>query len=127
MAKQKPRKHKLSAKDHSGKHHIIPSSRGGGNEKDNLYRWAESHGLKHSAWHALFINKMPEEVIALLATWTRKDGELDMRYFTNRKGLNRDKLYYWDVVFGNMRSAEAIAWVEQEFVRKDWLRRRKDE
>ncbi len=114
-------------KDHSGKHHIIPTSRGGVTEPSNLYAWKGDHGVKHNAWHALFVNALPEEVVALILTWERKDGELDMRYFRKRNGINAAKLNYWHILFSEMKPREAIAWVTREFIEKPWVKENKEQ
>lgn len=45
------------------KHHIIPRSRGGITEKDNIAYI--SHG-EHDLYHQLFYNKVPEEILHYL-------------------------------------------------------------
>ena len=44
-------------------HHIIPRSRGGGNELENRII---VNGEKHRLYHMLFENKTPEEIIDYL-------------------------------------------------------------
>jgi len=45
------------------RHHITPKSRGGGNEKLNLKRTPFNY---HTAYHTLFDNLTPDEVIEYL-------------------------------------------------------------
>lgn len=116
MARKKRRNYQ---KNHRGAHHIIPTSRNGPNSASNLYFWPQNHYEKHTAWHALFLNMMPEEVMALISTWKRKDGQLDMRYFRDRKGrIASERLSWWKTLFGDATPDEAIAWIEHEFIRR---------
>jgi len=51
---------KKSKRKHASKHHIIPRSRGGTSELENIA------GLKtkeHQTYHTLFQNKTPDEII----------------------------------------------------------------
>ena len=49
-------------------HHIIPTSRGGTDNPENLKSVCV---LKHRAWHALFVNMTPEEAIEhIRKEWT---------------------------------------------------------
>lgn len=45
------------------KHHIVPRSRGGSNDPENIMWLSEK---KHEAWHILFANKTIPEIIGLL-------------------------------------------------------------
>ena len=46
--------------DRKTRHHIIPSSRGGSDDKQNI---AKISGKLHQAYHHLFFNLTPEEII----------------------------------------------------------------
>lgn len=54
---------RMSRKNKLTKHHIVPTSKGGKNLEDNL-----SYVLskQHEAYHILFINKTPDEIINYL-------------------------------------------------------------
>ena len=54
MAKNKIKRKYVS------RHHIIPRSRGGGNELENIVK---IDGRDHQHYHAIFENKRPEEII----------------------------------------------------------------
>lgn len=122
--RSRKRRYQRNGKGHDGLHHIIPASRGGSDEPSNLYYrqgdWAGAYALKHTAWHALFANDLPEEAVARILTWQRKDGELDMRYFRSRRGVNEQKLHWWKILFGDRKPQEAAEWVMREFLRKEW-------
>jgi len=45
------------------RHHIIPRSRGGSNDLENI---AKIDGRDHQNYHALFENKMPFEIVEYL-------------------------------------------------------------
>jgi len=51
-------------------HHIIPRSKGGTSEPDNLIRVSRK---KHEAYHQLFSNKTPDEIIRYLKEFWFKD------------------------------------------------------
>lgn len=52
-------------------HHLIPRSRGGNGHDGNLRELSEK---RHAAWHLLFGNKLPEEVIAeMIRQWVPPD------------------------------------------------------
>lgn len=56
------------------KHHLLPRSRGGGNEASNIKEVGEA---QHRAWHLLFQNMTPYEAIKhILDEWT-PDGHLE--------------------------------------------------
>ena len=54
------RKNKLK---HKSKHHIKPRSRGGGSNLENI---AHVDIRKHQAYHTIFNNKTPDEIIETL-------------------------------------------------------------
>lgn len=63
-------------------HHLLPTSRGGGNDPQNLRRIPDE---VHRAWHYIFRNMVPEEVIQeVIDNWT-PDGYFDE--VTLKKGL----------------------------------------
>lgn len=105
----------------NGYHHIAPQARGGPDEAWNLYRWSREHKKKHRAWHNLFADLLPSEVIILVRQWTRKDGKLDLRYFRSRRDRANKRLLSWTVLFGDGTPGEAIEWIEREFIRKEWF------
>ncbi len=47
----------------SSKHHIIPKSRGGNSNLENI---AKTNKKPHQYYHALFSNKRPEEIVEYL-------------------------------------------------------------
>jgi len=107
---------------HHGGHFIIPESLGGTKTRENVYTpWAKHEHPKHVAWHTLFGNSLPSEAISLVRFWTRKDGQLDMRFFTKPNGERNGRAKAWKILFDDLTPAEAIAWIEREFVRKEWL------
>ena len=56
------------------RHHIIPSSRGGSNSKENL---VVKNSKQHAAYHLLFANALPEEaVLILIKDWFYKNPTL---------------------------------------------------
>ena len=53
----------MSRKDksrHQSRHHIIPRSRGGDNSLENISR---VHTKKHQAYHTMFDNRTPDEIV----------------------------------------------------------------
>ena len=128
-----------------GSHHIIPRSRGGG-EGDNIFpdnRWP--NGVEdHPRWHQITENMKPEEVIRKIQEHTNKKGNLKEKFFTVRfmvlkpwKEKNVDpkikeikvkcrtkkkRKNAWRILFDDMKSREAIEWIEREFIRKEWLK-----
>lgn len=60
MAKKKKKKRGRGGKT---RHHIVPLSRGGKNEWDNI---AEVKKKWHDKYHSLFSNKTPEEILEFL-------------------------------------------------------------
>ncbi len=123
---------------YKGLHHIIPSSRGGNESWGNIYpreRWGKKYKQKHDAYHILFINLKPKEVVERIAKHCGEDGKISEEFFytifaveergrvTERKtsrgpGKRRKS---WDIVFGAMNGFEAIEWIKREFIRKEWL------
>lgn len=62
-AREKKRRPKR-IKDYSlTRHHVKPSSRGGGSELENI---AMVPNIKHQDYHTLFKNKIPEEIVCTL-------------------------------------------------------------
>ena len=82
------------------RHHLIPRSRGGGNglNKKKVKR------ILHLAWHHLFYNLLPWEVIQKIA---RKE-------YSSEK-LSEAQRSSWNTLFG-MRSQEEIF----RYIRKEW-------
>lgn len=54
---------KKGRKIRTNRHHVIPRSRGGSNSLENI---AKVNIKKHQYYHALFDNRVPEEIINLL-------------------------------------------------------------
>ena len=67
------------------KHHILPSSRGGTNALENLALIQEE---KHQAYHYLFENKTPDEIINDLVRnyWSGQRVWVDRYYVKMRRG-----------------------------------------
>lgn len=68
-------------------HHFWPISRGGNRGKDNV---GQVPRLRHNAWHLLFQNLTPEEIIEIIKTKTKNE-------ITENK---RSRLMAWEIVFG---------------------------
>lgn len=81
-------------------HHCIPSSRGGG-KGPNLK--PVRHDI-HMAWHYLFYNLLPWEVIAKIKAHEYKYSAL---------GLNMKEA--WDFLFGKLPQEEVIALICQDW------------
>lgn len=116
------RKHP-SKKERHGGHFIIPEFLGGQKTEENVYRpWAGHEHPQHVAWHQLFGHNWPEEAINTIRLWTRRNGQLNMRYFLKPNGETNVRYRAWKTLFDDMTPAEAIAWIKREFIRKEWLR-----
>lgn len=64
----------------TSRHHRCPKSRGGSNEPPNTIKVPHK---KHEAWHVLFGNKLPEEIVKdLNEIWFYPDYEITI---TRRK------------------------------------------
>ena len=61
MVKKKRRKKRKA--NNPSRHHIIPSSRGGTSKLENIARLTVRD---HQYYHALFENKIPEEIVQYL-------------------------------------------------------------
>ena len=48
------------------RHHVVPSSRGGGDERCNI---AKVEHKPHDLYHQLFENKTPDEIVAYLVKY----------------------------------------------------------
>ncbi len=135
----------------ASRHHIWPGSRSGSDDDVNRYpreRWGENYDAKHRAWHVLFSNMTPPEVLGAIRAHMRHNGEIEERFFTTfflvKEGLvdfrwkewvefirDKDKADLkkrkkrkdcWHLLFGESMSAlDAIKWIESEFIRKKWL------
>ena len=66
------------------KHHIIPRSRGG---KDSLENIAIVNAKKHNAYHELFYNKTPDEIVEFLVDnyWNGQWEHVDKAYRRNNE------------------------------------------
>ena len=84
------RRYYLSTTDPT-RHHIVPSSRGGSDDKSNI---AIVGNEDHETYHALFGNKTPVEIITLLVNyywagqWEHVEQALDER---RRNGNRRNR------------------------------------
>lgn len=58
------RKNKPKKKNRITKHHIMPKSRGGKSNLENIVGLKES---EHRAYHVIFSNKTPDEIVEHLA------------------------------------------------------------
>ena len=74
-------------KKHKNRHHILPSSRGGTDEKYNTVMVDKK---LHDLYHRLFVNKTPDEIIEFLVTYFWKgqrhwvvDNEVDNNVYCN--------------------------------------------
>ncbi|MCK4968004.1 MAG: hypothetical protein KAS12_03020 [Candidatus Aenigmarchaeota archaeon] len=105
--KKKKKKKKKDKKTESNLrmswHHMIPRSRGGSNDKENKKRVAL---IFHRAWHHLFDNHTPEEVIYGLKSPSNQD------YFIRN---NKDKAKDWQVLFGKASIKKII-----KIIKKEW-------
>jgi hypothetical protein len=72
-------------------HHLIPRSRGGPDEWWNKKEVPEDI---HGAWHTMFANLRPEEVLKIIPLWTDRYGEL------NPNVAGRRNTFCWEIVFG---------------------------
>lgn len=91
------------------KHHCVPRSRGGRSEPNNL-RWTKN--VQHVAWHVLFANMIPDEVIALLRIKTKAD----------IVGQDQQRVWAWQQVFGETQACEAaIKIVQESWTPLDWI------
>lgn len=54
----------------TNKHHLVPKSRGGTREENNLFRWDR---MRHNAYHLLFgLKTFPEAARLLMRAWNMK-------------------------------------------------------
>lgn len=96
-----------SAKVHSSKHHIIPTSRGGPKNGWNK-RLVDKD--KHAALHTLFANLLPDEMILLIEqSWTGENGLL------KEEILSHDQIKAWYLLFGADQTRKAV-----EIIRDIW-------
>lgn len=139
------RQAKEKQSEYPGDHHIVPKSRGGKRRKDNLYpreRWGEAYGRKHKAAHTLVDVLKPQEFIDVLWHHVDQDGKIAASFFAVsfavdiayvdgvrkeviREVKNRSKWKQrkaaWEILFEELNVAQAIEWIEREFIRKEWL------
>jgi len=123
---------------YKGLHHILPSSRGGNESRENMYpkeRWGKRYKQKHDNYHILFVNLKPKEAVEKIAKYCDRDGKVSEEFFhtifavENKGGITERKTTRgpgkrkraWGIVFGAMNGFEAIEWIEREFIRKEWL------
>lgn len=141
MAKRKRRGY-----EYRGPHHIIPRSRGGTDDEDNIYPahlWSPEK-MQHIHWHNIFENMRPNEAIRVLEKYTDRCGNISPEFFLKRfvvlkpwKDLNKNpeikektcssartarNKESWLIVFNGMNGHEAIEWIEREFIKKAWLK-----
>lgn len=72
----------------SDEHHIIPSSRGGSNDKSNKVRINMD---LHQRYHSLFSNRTPEEVLDFLVEYFWGGDISFVQEYLMREGLNGRK------------------------------------
>ena len=89
-------------------HHLHPRSRGG---PDELWNRKEVEISIHSAWHTMFSNMRPEEVLQIIHLWFDENNEL----------LNKDKIgmrisICWKIVFGEANLKEV-----KEIIENEWM------
>lgn len=95
------RRHRRKARPGYSWHHLIPVSRGGTDDEENL---KEIPTKVHEAWHTLFKNWTPTEVIAFLLS---DDFQFDP---------DNGKWKAWKIVFGaNCGRLEAAQIVMNEW------------
>lgn len=102
-------------KKHGSCHHIFPTSRGGPKEEwKNKYVWpgvnVKEREEKHRAWHQMFFNLLPSEVIRVILGWTTKEGEL------NDKLVGEKNLEAWKTAFERRSPYEAIVLIIERFI-----------
>ncbi len=83
--KKKYKKSKNQYKKPS-KHHIIPTSRGGGSNLENI---AKTNSKKHEFYHALFENQTPVEIVQYLVSdfWNNNWTYVHNAYVKNNQGI----------------------------------------
>jgi len=108
----------LSAKRHSNKHHLLPTSRGGPKEWWNL---RNKEIKKHRCFHIIFVNLLPCEIVEKIKQWTAtKSKRLDRRKLTKKKGQRYIKIKCWEILFGrNSRREKIIALIKKDWAVKD--------
>jgi len=69
---------------HVSKHHIIPRSRGGDSNLENI---AKTTKKPHQYYHALFSNRRPEEIVEYLVNdfWNGNWGYVEKAYRRNNE------------------------------------------
>jgi len=134
---------------HRGPHHMRPSSRCMGTERNNIYpreRWP-AKTKKHDNWHLLLVNLTSEETIDKIEKYTNEDGAIREEFFSitfqvvekyEGAGVKTDDVIIievalgnplsiekrkkaWRVVFGEMNAYDAVQWIKREFIDKEWL------
>ncbi|MBU1290012.1 HNH endonuclease [Patescibacteria group bacterium] len=85
------RKNGRNGKNEPSKHHIIPESRGGGNESDNVKIFPRRF---HSRWHDIFGNLTPHEAIQFI-----KEVFLDESKITGVMKKRRKRSWRWDELY----------------------------
>jgi len=67
---------------HNSKHHVIPRSRGGDSSLENI---TELNVRDHRDYHALFVNKTPDEIVEHLVKnyWNGDWSHVDKAYRRN--------------------------------------------
>lgn len=83
------------------RHHFIPRSRGG---TEDWFNWGWKLDKKHCAWHRLFNNLKPAEVIVKLEQWVLKE-----------YCLKSKEILSWDTLFEGVSYEEAIDIVKNEW------------
>ena len=98
------------------KHHILPSSRGGGNQRGNILDGIPSDD--HWAWHKLFGNLTPREIMAVLLRHLFKGREFKTyQKSVGRKGSPAPEMTGDEIIFALM----SLQIIPKEWVPSDRL------
>ncbi len=89
-----------------GLHHIIPSSRGGSNEEENILIIKKD---KHEVWHELYANFTPREAKFINIAWRNDNGKL------RKDLLGKKKLKAYLELFGDVSPH-----VANQMIAQDW-------
>ena len=83
------------------RHHVVPTSRGGTSDNSNIIMKTTR---EHRAYHVLFGNRTPEEIIELLTS-----GHYQL--------ADRSKWSAWRILFDHLGPVEAAAIVKSEWTK----------
>ena len=94
-------------------HHIISRAVGGPDIPKNKYRCLVCW---HEAWHQLFHLYLPSIIIRTIEKWTDEDGSLNKEKMGENEEKREKKFGLWKEIFDDKTPAEAIKFVEEEFL-----------